>query len=116
MIRFAADQNFNGQVIAGLKRRLPDLDIVHVHSVGLSRTPDPSLLAWAAEQQRVLLTHDIATVMRFAYERVASGLPMAGVFEVPQDMPVGAVIEELVIVATCSQEGEWDGLVRFLPL
>jgi hypothetical protein len=39
-----------------------------------------------------------------------------GVFEVGQDLPIGQAIEEILLVAECSLEGEWEGQIRFLPL
>jgi hypothetical protein len=45
------------------------------------------VLAWAAEQQRILLTHDVATITAFAYERVRTGKSMPGVFEVAHTAP-----------------------------
>jgi predicted nuclease of predicted toxin-antitoxin system len=67
MIRFAADENFNGNVVRGLRLRRPDLDIVRVQDVGLSGADDPTVLAWAAREGRILLTHDVATITRYAY-------------------------------------------------
>ena len=51
-----------------------------------------------------------------AYDRVRKGEPMAGVFLVPRDMPVGRAISELEVLIACSLEGEWSQLVVFLPL
>lgn len=39
-LRLAADENFNGAIVRGLQRRLPDLDIVRVQDVGLSSVED----------------------------------------------------------------------------
>ena len=36
MLRFAADENFNGDIVRGLLRRNPNVDIVRVQDVGLS--------------------------------------------------------------------------------
>jgi hypothetical protein len=41
---------------------------------------------------------------------------MPGVFEVSQELSIGVAIEEILILAECSLEGEWEGQVRFLPL
>lgn len=41
MLRFAADENFNADIVRGLRRRLPELDIVRVQDVGLSGADDP---------------------------------------------------------------------------
>ena len=37
MLRLAADENFNADIVRGLLWRLPDLDIVRVQDAGLSR-------------------------------------------------------------------------------
>jgi hypothetical protein len=111
-----ADENLDGAIVRGLLRQRPGLDIVRVQDVGLSGAEDPAVLDWAARHGRVLLTHDVATMTRYAYERVAAGLPMPGVFEVSQDLPVSRAIEDILLVAECSQPGEWEGQVRYLPL
>jgi predicted nuclease of predicted toxin-antitoxin system len=45
------------------------LEIVRVQDVGLSGKDDPSILEWADQEGRVLLTHDVATITRYAYDR-----------------------------------------------
>jgi predicted nuclease of predicted toxin-antitoxin system len=40
---------------------------------GLSGADDPDILAWAAADDRVVLTHDVATMIAFAYARVNCG-------------------------------------------
>ena len=116
MLQFLADENFNNQIVRGIFRRNPDVDIVRIQDVGLSEADDPTVLEWAAQQGRVVLTHDVATMTNFAYERVQAGLSMPGVFEVSRRVPVGLAIEEILLLAECSLEGEWEGQVRFLPL
>jgi len=116
MLRFLADENFNNQIVRGIFRRNSNVDIVHVQDVDLSEADDPTVLEWAAEQRRVVLTHDVATMTDFAYKRVKAGLSMPGLFEVSRRVPVGLAIEEILLLAECSLEGEWDGQVRFLPL
>jgi hypothetical protein len=87
-----------------------------VRSLLLLAADDPTVLAWAAAENRVLLTHDVATMARFAYQRVAAGLSMPGVFEIGTSVPISQAIEEILLVAECSAEGEWEGQVRYLPL
>ena len=113
---WAADENFNNDIIRGLLRRKPDVDIVRVQDVGLSGADDPAVLEWAADEGRVVLTHDVSTITRYAYERVEAGKPMPGVFEVSRGIPIGAVIEDLILLTECSLEKEWEGQVRYLPL
>jgi len=66
MLRLAADENFNNNIIRGLLRRKPDLDIIRVQDAGLSGVADPEVLEWAAQEVRVLLTHDVSTMTRHA--------------------------------------------------
>src|SRR5919201_1724190 len=89
MLLLVADENFNGNIVRGLFRRQPALDLVRLQDVGLSGADDPAVLAWAAQEERVLLTHDVSTITRYAYERVQEGQPMPGVFEVSRDLPIG---------------------------
>jgi predicted nuclease of predicted toxin-antitoxin system len=58
MLRLAADENFNGDIVRGLLRRKPDLDIAHVQDAGLSGADDPAVLEWAANEGRTVVTHD----------------------------------------------------------
>ena len=52
----------------------------------------------------------------YAYERVRLGQAMPGLFVVGQDVPIGQAVEEILILAECSEEGEWEGQVLHLPL
>lgn len=115
-MRWLADENLNNDIVRGLLRRKPGLDIVRVQDVGLSGEEDAAVLAWAAEQNRVLIAHDVSTITQYAYRRSASGEHMPGVFEVSRSVPIAVVIEDILLVSECSKEGEWVGQVRYLPL
>lgn len=116
MLRFAVDENFNMHIVNGVLRRLPTIDLLRVQDAGLSGANDPAVLQWAASEGRVLLTHDVNTLTAFAYERVAESLPMPGVFEVSLQVPVRVAIDEILLLAECSVEGEWEGQINYLPL
>jgi len=104
MIKLLADENFDNTIVRGLLRRNPKIDIVRVQDMGLSGVDDPSILAWAAKQNRVLLTHDVATITRYAYERIEQNLPMNGVVEVPMDASIGRAIEDIFLLIECTSE------------
>ena len=82
----------------------------------MSGASDPYVLEWAAQTGRVILTHDASTMTRHAYDRVRLGRAMPGVFEVPQGLALGRVIEDLILLAEYSLEDEWEGQVLYLPL
>jgi hypothetical protein len=116
MIRLAADENFNNNILRGLLRRKTDVDIIRIQDVGLSGEDNPTILEWTARNKRRLITHDAESVPHFAYELVKSGISMHGVFIVSQDIPMRSAIEDLLLLIECSEEGEWAGRVLYLPL
>ncbi|HEX5273140.1 MAG TPA: DUF5615 family PIN-like protein [Gemmataceae bacterium] len=116
MLRLLSDENFNGDIVRGLLRRHPALDLARVQDVGLMRTPDPDILEWAAAQGRVLLSHDASTVPPAAYQRVSQGKLMPGVFILPDRMSVGQAVDEVLFLALEVAPDEWKDQVLFLPL
>jgi len=116
MLRLIVDENFNNNILRGLLRRNPKVDIVRVQDVGLSGADDAAVLEWAAREGRVLLTHDVTTITKHAYDRAQGGHAMPGVFEVDPTAQLGRVIEDILLISECSLKGEWEGQVRYLPL
>ncbi|MGH9949610.1 MAG: DUF5615 family PIN-like protein [Pyrinomonadaceae bacterium] len=115
MIRFLSDEDFDARIVRGLKQRLPNLNVISVHDIGLRGSSDPELLEFAAGENRIILTHDVTTMTAHAKSRILLGLKMPGVFEVPQKIRIGIAIEELVFIAECSFVNEWASQIRFLP-
>lgn len=115
MVRLLADECFNGDVVDGLLARRPALDLVRVQDVGLLNADDPDVLDWAAANDRILLTHDKATIPDFAYDRVRSGDVMPGVF-VADGMTVGDIIDNVLLIDSASEQVEWADGVWYLPL
>ena len=97
-------------------RREAGLDLIRVQDVGLAGADDPTILDWAATDRRVLLTYDTATMPRHVYDRVARGRLMSGVVVIREFAPMGQALEDVLILATCSEEGEREGQGRYLPL
>jgi uncharacterized protein (DUF433 family) len=75
MLRLASDADVHGEIIRGLRRRLPEIDLVRAQDALPAGTPDLAVLAWAAAEGRVLITNDRNTMVGFAYQRVAAGEP-----------------------------------------
>ena len=92
------------------------MDVISVQDIGLSGASDAIVLAWAATEQRVVLTHDVTTMSRDAIQRVEAGLAMPGIIECPRSVPIGVAIEDLCLIVECSIEGEWRGRILYLPL
>jgi hypothetical protein len=73
------------------------------------------VLELAAREERIILTHDVNTLPGFAFDRVKRGQRMPGVFEVLSGAPFAQVLEDLLLLAQCSLEGEWEGQVIYIP-
>lgn len=80
MLKLAIDENFDGALVHGMRRRMPTADILRIQDAGLLGADDPTIVAWAAAEGRILVSFDRSSLGAFAYERVAQGLPMAGSF------------------------------------
>jgi predicted nuclease of predicted toxin-antitoxin system len=115
-MRLLLDENFNHQILNGLKLRIPNLDYVIAQKTTLMGVSDPDFLEWAAVEDRLIVTHDIKTFPKFAYERVIAGKSLPGVIVVPQDVPIGLAIEELVTILLCSEQREYENQVVHIPL
>lgn len=116
MLRLAADENLDGAIVRGVLRRKPSLDIVRVQDAGLSGKDDPTILDWAAQEDRILVTHDVSTITYFAYERIRAGQYMPGVIEVNLNGAVAQIIEDILLLVECSLDGEHEGQIIYLPL
>jgi hypothetical protein len=115
-IRFVADEDLDNRVLRGLLRRKSSIDIIRIQDTSMSGENDASILAWASQEHRVLVTHDISTMARFALERINSGNSIAGIIEVPQSLSIGAAIEDILIIEECCSAEEFENQILYLPL
>ena len=114
MIRFLTDEHIPAALVVAMRVR--GLDVMRVHEAGLASSPDPGILAWAAADDRVLVTFDRQTMPGFLYARVAAGLPTPGVALVDDSLPIGRMADELHVLAACSTSGELRDQVHYVPL
>ncbi len=116
MLRLASDADVHGEIIRGLRRRRPEIDLVRVQDALPEGIPDPEVLAWAAAEKRVLLTNDRNTMVGFAYQRVAAAEPVSGLIATTNEQSIGSAINDILLVAECMSEAEiGDQVVVFLP-
>ena len=92
------------------------MDVVRAQDVNLTGADDRILLEWAARHNRILLTHDVQTLVGFAWDAVRSGKPMAGVIVLGRNLRVSQAVDELLLIAECTEAREWAGVVAYLPL
>lgn len=115
-VRFLADASLHHAIVAGCLRREPAIEFLSADAAGLEGVSDPDVLALAARLGRLLVTHDHRTMPLHFAEFVAGGHSSPGVFLVKQHTPLGAVIEDLVLVWTASTPEDWINRLVEIPL
>jgi hypothetical protein len=116
MLRLASDADVHGDIIRGLRRRLPAIDLLRAQDALPEGTPDPDVLAWAALENRVLITNDRNTMAGFAYRRAAAGEPLPGVIVTNNIQSIGSAIDDIVLLAELMPEEDIrDQVVVWLP-
>jgi hypothetical protein len=116
MLRILTDEDVPGDIVRGLRQRQPGLDVVRNQEVGLRSAADPDVLEWAAREGRQVVSRDRRTMTAHAADRVAHGLPMPGLFILPERMPIGQAILELELLALARDPDDWRDQIVFLPL
>ena len=115
MIRFLADADLNYGIVKVCRRREPALDFLSANEARLRGVPDPEVLAIAAEQNRILVTHDIRTMPRHLGKFLTSRGSSPGVFLVSQDSEIGEVVDDLVLIWAASDAEEWENRIVKVP-
>jgi hypothetical protein len=113
--RFQADADFNEEIISGLLRNHPDMDFQTAEEAGLRGLPDPSVLARAADDRRILVTHDRRTLPAHFADFIQRR-ESPGVIIISQRVTVRRAMDELDLVWEASEAEEWTNLIVELPL
>ena len=116
MVRFLADASLHHAIVSGCARREPAIDFLSAHTANLHGLTDPVVLALAATQGRILVSHDFRTMPRHFATFLSTGRSTPGVFLVKQRTPLADVIEELVLIWTASEPEEWVDRIVEIPL
>jgi len=116
MLRLASDADVHGEIIRGLRRSLPEIDLVRAQDALPAGALDPAVLAWAAAENRVLITNDRNTMVGFTYQRVAAGEPLPGVIATTNEQSIGSAINDILLIAEYMSEEEIrEQVVVYLP-
>ena len=115
MIRFLADENFDNEIVRGVRRRVSEAEFLRVQDTELAGKSDPMILEWAARHGYIVLSHDVNTMRGFFYDRVKADLPVPGLFLIHGTKPIGEVIDALELILLVSDEAEWQGRIEYVP-
>lgn len=112
--RFLLDENINGAIERGLRRRFPDLDVVRAQDTEIVSQDDDRLIAYACAQARMLLSHDYKTVPPAWAERVIANRPVCGVIMIRDRAPIGSVLEKLAEIIESTDDSDIHEVLTYL--
>jgi hypothetical protein len=115
-VRFLTDENVDVVIVQGLRLRRSQIDIITAVQAGILGLPDPSVLAYAAEHDRILVSHDKRTMPGHFATFLMEGNQSPGVMLISRRLTIGQAIEALLLIWEASNQGEWRNLIAHLPL
>jgi hypothetical protein len=114
--RFQADADLHFDIVTGVLRREPAIDFQSAQELLTEAMEDPEVVAAAARQGRIVVSHDVNTMPEHFWRFLATHRHSPGLFLLPQTIPVAQAIEELVLIWAVSDAAEWEDRVVWLPL
>jgi hypothetical protein len=114
-LRFQADADLNEDIVTGVLRREPQIDFTTATATRLRGLSDLEVLAIAAQDGRVLVSHDRRTMPHAFFQFVQSN-ESPGLFLVSQKTEVLDAIESLLLAWSASDAEEWKNRMIVLPV
>ena len=114
-ISFQADADLNQKIVKATLRREPAIDFLTAHAANLSGLPDPEVLKLAAQDGRILVSHD-QTTMPSHFAEFINSETSPGLIISPQHLPIISVVEALILIWAIDEAEEWINRIRYLPI
>jgi predicted nuclease of predicted toxin-antitoxin system len=114
-IRYQADADLNQAIVTGVLRKEPTVDFQTAYAAKLEGVQDIEVLAIAAKQKRILVSHDRRTMPSEFAEFIVNN-QSSGVLIVSRKVPIEITIEELILIWAVSSAEEWINRIAKIPL
>ena len=114
-IRYQADADLNEDIVSGILRRAPEIDFKTASEANLAGIQDETVLTIAANENRILITHDRKTMPRHFANFIVNN-ESSGVFVISQHAPIAKVIDDLILIWHLAEPEEFVNNIRTLPL
>jgi hypothetical protein len=95
-------------------RREPQVNFRSAQAARLDGVPDAAVLASAAADGRILVSHDFQTMPRH-FRQFVQSQRSPGVLLIRQDLPVGVAVESLLLIWETSEPNDWENRLCLLP-
>jgi hypothetical protein len=116
-VKWLADENLRNSIIRGILRRQTIFDIVRAQDIPeVGGRDDLALLGYATNEGRIVVTHDVTTMVPAMREQVRLNLRCAPIVFIPESLPTALAIDQLLLLDECAEEADWAGGVLYLPL
>jgi hypothetical protein len=112
--RWLADADLNGAIVSGVVHRSKVLDFKRAEEVPLEGLADDVVLAIAAEDGRVLVSHDVTTMPDHFREYIRHN-DSPGIVLVPQELNIGKAIESILLISEACVEHDLGNRVCLVP-
>ena len=118
MRRYLIDEDISPAYRTQLLYHKPSLTVLRVGDEGAPArgTQDPDILKWCEENKFTLVTNDRSTIPKHLSDHIASGHHVLGVFMIKRNVPMGAILDELILITAASREDEFLDRFVYIPL
>jgi len=118
MAGFLLDENINPRLQRAIHRLSPDITVWRVGQPGAPAlgTPDPEILIWCEANQVWLVTFNRKSMPVHLTAHVDAGHHVPGVFILSEDLTIGDIVHELILIAGASFSDEYVDQIKFIPL
>jgi len=105
-VRYQADADLNSIIVAAVLRREPGIDFQTAAVARLAGVEDPDVLSMAADERRVLVTHDGSSMPSHFADFIAQRRS-PGLIVVRQNLPIHDAAEQLILIWAATEAEEW---------
>ncbi len=114
-IKFQADEDLNQNIISAVLRINSKIDFQTATNADLKGLTDKQVLEFAANQKRILISHDQRTMPNHFAEFITKNKSY-GVLIVSKKLPIIEVSENIILIWEVFTDGEWINRIAFIPL
>jgi hypothetical protein len=115
--RWIADENLHNAIYRALLRGASNIDITRVQDIPhLRGATDDALLQWATETGRIIITHDVTTMVPVRSRLVAERGECAPLLLVPSYLSVAAAAADVELLDAFALDADWAAGLLYLPL
>jgi hypothetical protein len=115
MLRLLADTSLNHHLLTACRRRSKDIQFLSAAKARIEGLSHSDLLHYAADEDRILVTHDIHMLPGHFKAYLASGAVSPGVFLLHPQTPIADVAAWLELASLASDQTDWKDQILEIP-